>query len=636
MTATRSKAVFVNGKAVSPTPSALIGEGGEAEVYQLDSNSVLKLYKTVDHPSFAGTTATALMLQQSAQERIELLQQKLPQMPHLPKNAVCPQELARDSASGQSGRIVGYTAGLVKNSQPIKAYSQPGFRAKAGVTDTAVIDLFRKLHHTVSAVHKEGVIIGDFNPLNILVSNDDNEPYLIDCDSMQFSNFACLTYTVRYADPLNCKLHNGGIQLIAPHSAYTDWYAFALMLWECLLFAHPYGGVYRPQNPGDKISLDQRPLHRVSVFHPDVQYPAAAQPFAQLPPAVLDFYKQLLERDCREIFPLHLLDLLDGKAITAPALPGLVSKNMTATTGKARSRILFETTGSLLDVAHHNGSLRYIYFQNGKFFREDGSVIMGGERSANLQLLIAGKDSSIAYKNQIAYRLSSGEQPQVFAVESYRYKEPVLAVYDSSIYFVRGGELWCESANGKVIHIDSVVSNHTRIWVGERFGVGYFAACGLHRLFVFTEGAGKSNVDLPAPGGHISEVQCVIGQNTAWIFQSVQRLNDVVFQCIVIDQRGRLLSQCEIDQNHDDFDWFSAPHSKCVGTLYDSANCARDVLFACTEDGLVQFEIQGGTLAKTKLYADAKDFAKLGDNLIYTDSGLIAWDCRQIRLITSN
>ncbi|MGH2386866.1 MAG: hypothetical protein ACRDIE_01580, partial [Chloroflexota bacterium] len=50
-------AVWVDGKAVRLDPSRMIGVGGEAEVYEVEGDMALKIYKAADHPDFAGDPA---------------------------------------------------------------------------------------------------------------------------------------------------------------------------------------------------------------------------------------------------------------------------------------------------------------------------------------------------------------------------------------------------------------------------------------------------------------------------------------------------------------------------------------------------------------------------------------------------
>ena len=46
--------VWIDGERVALAPSALFGQGGEAEVYDLGDGRVVKWWKPPDHPDFVG------------------------------------------------------------------------------------------------------------------------------------------------------------------------------------------------------------------------------------------------------------------------------------------------------------------------------------------------------------------------------------------------------------------------------------------------------------------------------------------------------------------------------------------------------------------------------------------------------
>ena len=48
------RTVWLEGERVELLPAALLGEGGEAEVYRLADGRALKWWKPPDHPDYAG------------------------------------------------------------------------------------------------------------------------------------------------------------------------------------------------------------------------------------------------------------------------------------------------------------------------------------------------------------------------------------------------------------------------------------------------------------------------------------------------------------------------------------------------------------------------------------------------------
>jgi serine/threonine protein kinase len=440
---------------VAPGPTDLIGEGGEAHVYKLDARTALKLFKT----------------QSPTREA------KLRSLPQFPPQVVAPISLHFDN----SGSIDGYTMPLVENAYHLKSLASREFRTKSGIDNQAVLRLFRRLHDAIAQLHATGIVIGDFNPLNVLIETN-GDVRLLDSDSMQFGGLLCETYTLRYADPRLFKSSVGPPQMVMPHNENSDWYAFALMLFESLFFVHPYGGVLKRSN----VPLDMRQFHRISVFHPDVTYPAAAVPLADIPKPVREYYIEVLTKDWRGAFPLSLLS-------PPPAVPAPINR--------------LKTSGVILCTQIQHGKLASVFHEDGKFMREDRTLIMSGDLDPNLRFVIDGRATIVSKLGQ-TFRIQPNGEIETLSVERYREQEPVIQSSGDYLYWVNGGELYCKSRDGKTSHIDGVIARQTRIWAGTTFGVGLSHAGSIVRAFVFEGPAPRRTVELPLVPGYIKEAEC--------------------------------------------------------------------------------------------------------------------------------
>ncbi|BDM80062.1 hypothetical protein [Acaryochloris marina] len=261
-----------------------------------------------------------------------LHQQKLRQFPQsLPERVISPQALVMNQ-NGQ--RILGYTMPLLTHAEVLLRYcdlrrrvkdhcrrqvGRPSRKFQQAADTQAVVDLFLDLHETVSKLHFADVVIGDFNDLNILVQG--TQAFVIDADSFQFGSFPCSVFTARFVDPLLCDPQGTQPILCRPYCWESDWYAFTVMLMQALLFVNPYGGVYKPSDPAQRLPQAARPLHRVTVFHPQVRYPKPALPCDRLPKPLLDHFRQVFEQDWRGVsaiaigkFALAHLSVLWGGA----------------------------------------------------------------------------------------------------------------------------------------------------------------------------------------------------------------------------------------------------------------------------------------------------------------------------------
>lgn len=293
--------VVLDGARLDPAKLPVLGQGGEADVYDLGDGRALKLYKQPDHPDFAGDPARIA----DASARLAAIEAKLSAFPRgLPPAVVAPVALAR---AGRGRAVVGYAMPKVRG-VPMFELGEPRHRRGAPADLDALVAAFRDLHATVDALHRAGVVIGDFNDGNVLV--DGGRCHLIDADSLQYGGWPCTMFTDRYVDPRLCDRGAATPVPLAPHDQASDWYAFAAMLFRALAWVGPFGGVHQPADPRARVAPSARPLRGPSVFGPDVIYPRSAAPLAGLPDSLAAGFRAIFDGGQRGRFPRELLDRL--------------------------------------------------------------------------------------------------------------------------------------------------------------------------------------------------------------------------------------------------------------------------------------------------------------------------------------
>ena len=336
--------VRVNKREVSLNPKLVIGKGGEADIYRLGNDLALKIFKDRSHPDLSGQPDA----QKAAMARLQEQQSKLPQFPSgFLDEVVSPIDLATHNKS-----IVGYTMKLIKQAEPIMMYSKRGFRSQ-GVSELDVLKIFRNLRNSLVKIHQNSVVVGDFNDLNILVKG--NKPYFIDVDSWQYRGFLTQVFTAKFLDPLLAQGVSDGFYPNKMFGQESDWYAFATMFFQSLLFVDPYGGVFRPKNKDDRLIESLRPHKRITVFHPDVRYPKPARHFKVLPDDLLHYFEEIFVHKKREVFLDTYFDLewktcsKCGKEYARSACPDCVGtpdqviKESIIVQGQAKIRSVFNT-----------------------------------------------------------------------------------------------------------------------------------------------------------------------------------------------------------------------------------------------------------------------------------------------------
>ena len=612
--------VYLNQKRIKLNPKAAIGKGGEADIYDIGNGKVLKLFKPDDHPDYQLLPQE----QQAAKARLALHQQKLRVFPqNLPSRVVKPEILAMDK---QGVNILGYTMPFLQNTFPLLKYSDRTYRNINGISSQFVTALFRDLHDSVTKIHQANVTIGDFNDLNLLISQ--NQVHLIDADSFQFGQFACQVFTARFVDPILCDRSANQPILMRSHNSDSDWYAFTVMLMQSLLYVDPYGGVYKPKSQSAMIPHSARPLQRITIFHPEVRYPKPAIPYRVLSDDLLHHFHNCFEKDWRGAFPQSLIESMHWTKcqqcgiehlrvscpICRPSPLATLPRGEGDKTGSKSCKVIqvFQTEGIILQVVLQNNSLYYLYHANHEFKREDGEILLTGELNANIQLTIFGK-STIVTRQGKAITLLQGQPPNAIAADLIRANS-------FSRYWIDNGQLLRDGKLGNE-YIGDILEGQTQFWIGESFGFGFYRAGNLSVAFTFD--AKRSGicdrVAIPPLRGELIETNCVFSDRLCWFFTATQEQGKIIHRVSVLRSTGELVATLAAQK--DDIAWLDNLHgSSAIG----------DWLFAATDDCIVRIEVQNGQIMIMKSFPETEAYVDSGCSLIVAAQGIYVIHAQKI------
>jgi hypothetical protein len=292
-----NRTAWIDGAKRTFGPAQLVGQGGEAEIYDLGDGRVVKWWKPASHPDFDGLPDA----QQAAARRITEAPARLRALPgNLPPAVVAPSGLALSGK--KSSDIVGYVMPKVAG-EPLYSYGEPRWRRDHPIAGDELVAMLLALHDAIAGLHRRGVVIGDCNDLNVLV--DGSRVHLIDVDSYQLAGFPCSMFSERFVDPRLCV---GAAVPQRPHDADSDWFAYAAMVVRTLLGVGPWGGVHAT------CLATQRAARRLSVLGADITYPRSARPIAILPDELVGVLRAIFERDVRGPFPRIELERLRLRA----------------------------------------------------------------------------------------------------------------------------------------------------------------------------------------------------------------------------------------------------------------------------------------------------------------------------------
>ena len=658
--------VYLDSRRVALDPAAAIGQGGEAEVFDIGGGQALKIFKGPQHPDYGGSPPE----QDAAGRRLALHQSKLPGFPAgVPERVIAPARLATDRKRG--GRIVGYSMRLVAGAELLARYADPQMRRQAqglATPGNQAVAVLRDLHATVTALHRAGVIIGDFNDSNVLVSGQ--RAYLIDADSFQFGGYPCTVFTERFVDPLLCDPAAAAPALCQPYSDQSDWYAFHVMVMRTLLGVGPYGGVYRPGDPARRIPQATRPLRRVTVFDPEVVYPKPALPYDLLPDALLGRLQDVFCRDRRGPMPPALLDDLrftrclgcgveHARDLCPRCRPGLTRPAhahapAAQVHGRLRADELAVVAGVIVAARIAGDTLMYLSLDAGRLRDHTGAILATSLRPRAHRMFACWPDGAIvadAGHVRVLTRAGAatparpgpGVSIDLHAGASHGFdiessagsvigadtcaSETALCVSANGrhVAWAGGGRLLCWRGGGRAgaaalgpTDLGAVLRGQTRLWLGDTLGFGLYRAGALAVGFVFdVERRGLDDrVALPAMRGRVEHVACAVGSDRVWLFWREHRQGREIARCALIAASGALLATAESDPGDlaegDPGAWLQAGAA---------ATAVGPYLFAPTDAGIVRVEAHGNALRESRSFPDTEPLVSAGDRLMSSPAG---------------
>jgi H/ACA ribonucleoprotein complex subunit 3 len=614
--------VYLNGKQYRLNPTDSIGKGGEADIFA-KGNMAFKVFKQPNHPDFSGFPHE----QQAAKIRIAEHQRKLSAFPkNLPNRVMAPHGLLTNKNGKE---VLGYVMPFLKGCEVLLKYSDRSYR-QAGVSNENVMKVFQDLHSTVKGVHKAGAIIGDFNDLNVMIKN--SEAYIIDADSFQYGGFICHLFTERFVDPLLCDSSETHPILIKPHNENSDWYAYAIMLMQSLLFVGPYGGIYKPKNKSKRVKQAERPLRRITVFNSEVKYPKPAIHYDVLPDDMLQHFHLLFQEDKRGEYPEKLLNVRWTNCIKCGTIhakrvcPGCKTYSPTAIKETIRGNVkcvrVFSTPGLIIYATIQDNNLKYLYHKENKFIRENEIEVIKGQISPTMRFRIRGKETLIGTNGQFV-AVVPGRQTEKVAVDSLN----LLPLFDSNNnhrYWAHDGQLFRSEMVGPK-YIGNVLRGQTLFWVGSKFGFGFYRAGAINVGFVFNANKGGINdtIKMPVIPGQLIDATCYFADDWAWFFYSTREKGKTINRCMIIKSDGRVAESAEGVEG--DGTWLGKIRGKAA---------AGNFLFAATDDGIARVEPSGGMLEVVKEFPDTESFVDSSCHLLVSKNGLYVVSKHEIRLLT--
>lgn len=594
--------VIIGGKPIKIEPSQFITAGGEAEIYRI-KDTALKIY----HSN---------MLTSERQSKLE----KFPK--NLPNNVLSPKNLIKDI----NGKTIGFTMPFVKDAENFIELSNPNYR-RLNVNQKEATQIMNNVRTTLDKIHKANVVVGDMNNLNLMFKG--TEVYFIDTDSMQFDGFPCVVAMEQFIDP---SLYGIDLTKGCYFTKQTDYYAYAIMLFMSHLYTHPYGGVHK----GVKKFLD-RVKNKITVFNNDVKYPKAGIHYSVLSDEMLQYFHDIFEDGKRYLIDENILNNtiwttctncgMEHSRHVCPSCMTAKPSQTIMVNAKCTQTKLFETSGIILYSKSERGVVKYIYYENGQLFRENGKLIAKYNVGPKTRFDIMGGTTIV------------GEGDTVISIKEDgsidRYKTSTLnnvSIFSStndSLYYIENGKIISPSKDilSPRTEIGDVLENQTWFKIGNQLGFGFYRVGRKVIYFKFDVGKSNSLVDdikIPQINGQMVDIDATFSDTHILFTMSVAENGKIVNYMYLIDNKGKIVAN-----------FISDDSNRILSSIYGKVLGGSKIITS-TDDGLLSLTDTGGYLQESNLFTDTAPFVKSGLRILATQEGIYTISNKQIHLLKLN
>jgi hypothetical protein len=259
------------------------------------------------------------------------------------------------------------------------------------------------------------------------------------------------------------------------------------------------------------------------------------------------------------------------------------------------------------------GGLRYLVEEDGLLRREDGTVIATQAAGAQRRFGLAGPVTWIADGEGHVEKWQGDrlvERAQTGRTGSW----PVLACSLTATYRLEQDWLVEHHTGARV---GQVLEGQTRLWTGERLGLGFYRAGGMTVAFLLRAGKpGLKQLSGIGWSGRLVDADAVFDARHVLLSVVCDDGGKDVVHRWLIDEDGVVLARCS------------------GGSPGHAAVLAGRVVLG-TDAGLIALKVDSGVLVEALQFPDTQPFVSAGDELLpNTDGSLFIVGARDITQLT--
>jgi len=251
-----------------PPREPIVTSGGESVIYKYSDDVALKIYK----PHIP----------------IEEKEKRVKSFLEMPfsEEILSPSQLVL-----YRGSFKGFGMVLVPDSKTLYQYMDEEFLRKQGLSNKNLLEIVLKYAKLLKKLHKQGIIIGDICPYNVLIEN--KNIFLPDVDSWGIEGvMQPAAFKEDYLAPESFKGKDK-----YEFSQSTDLYSFAVMAFEVLAKIHPFGGCWQNHN---EMKISERAERKISVLGKhQINLPRFVKSWDWMSPELIEAFLEIFEGNRR-------------------------------------------------------------------------------------------------------------------------------------------------------------------------------------------------------------------------------------------------------------------------------------------------------------------------------------------------
>lgn len=542
-----------NGKKYDIDEKNFINSGGEGKVISIGGGRVAKLY-------FEASNAIS--------------DEKIRELSCLDGNYFIKPEI------GVSGDLNGYIMPELDNSAyfPLYFLYSEKFCIKNSFPSDYKNEISKKMVSAVKDAHSHGIVIGDLNPFNIMVSNKLDVKF-IDVDSYE-------TKSCKHNDKLLEEIRdykNGG-----KISMESDYFALAVCIFNLFTGIHPYKGIHNVY----KDCLKDREINDLSLMNEaefkNIKVPKFYKPISDK--AISDEFRDIFQNNVRKLITFGK-DYVDNMVFNS-----VISS--------ADLLITSVMDGNIVDVQMSDYYM-CVSTKDGNFVYETPST------GIYMNLFKTSGDVKIILTDKYVYGFKGGSLKRFDKAEK-KFVE-ITSLYFSGIYIIKQYEniLAVLTNDNKfyTIYLDETFANSVKYTVFDAFSKSFFKRNGLVQN---------------------------LGERSAFLYNNGKCLSTVIFKRRIddIEQKGNVGIVQYTENSKSVFDLFSIDKygSVKLKRLQDKVVfTSNDKFIILYEDDKIRFIDKDSLTEVCSFAADGID----AYNILYGKCGIVAYNNSEVKLINT-